>query len=100
MYSVHIWQTTHAHVTTTNYLLCEYVCKESTYGSIVLGQIKVFCHGLSKIGMLSWQLIKEVSIAVYQHLNKQAQFNVFGYLELPNKKLLNKKAQISLFKFM
>ena len=29
--------------------------------------------------MLSWQLIKEVLIAVYQNLNKHAQFNVFGF---------------------
>ena len=45
-------------------------------------EIKGFYHGITKIfllvgsyTMLSWQLIKEVFIAVYQHLNIKAQFN-------------------------
>ena len=54
--------------------------------TILLEQIKGFYHALTKIfllvgssTMLSWQLIKEMSIAVNQHLNKQAKFNVFGF---------------------
>ena len=31
--------------------------------------------------MFSWQLIKEVLIAVYQHLNIKSQFNLFGLLK-------------------
>ena len=29
--------------------------------------------------MLSWQLIKEVLIAIYQHFNIKAQFNLFDF---------------------
>ena len=50
-------------------------------------QIKGFYHGIAKMfllvgryTMLSWQLNKEVLIAVYQHLNIKARFNLFGLM--------------------
>ena len=55
---------------------------------MLLEEIKGFYHGITKIfvlvdsyTMLSWQLIKKVLTAVYQHLNiKAQQFNLFGFL--------------------
>jgi len=54
---------------------------------MLLEEIKGFYHGITKIFLLvgsytvlSWQLIKEVLIAVYQNLNIKARFNLFGFL--------------------
>jgi len=55
--------------------------------TMLLEEIKGFYRGKTKIfllvgsyTMLSWQLIKEVLIAVHQHLYLTAQFNLFGFL--------------------
>ena len=55
----------------------------------MLLEIKGFYHGITKIfllvgsyTMLSWQLIKEVLIAVYQYLNIKAKFDLFNFLKL------------------
>ena len=53
---------------------------------MLLEEIKGFYHGttifllVGSYTMLSWQLINEALIAVYQHLNIKAQFNLFGFL--------------------
>ena len=46
---------------------------------MVLKQINGFYTSFNgSYTMLSWKLIKEVSMTVYQNLNKQTQFNIFG----------------------
>ena len=63
-----------------------YIYKYKEFCTMLLEEINGFCHGITYIfllvgsyTMLSWQLIKEVIIAVYQHLNIKAQFNYLAY---------------------
>ena len=64
-----------------------YIYKYKEFCTMLLEEIKGFCHGITYIfllvgsyTMLSWQLIKEVLIALYQHLNIKSIIYLLGLL--------------------